>query len=279
MEIFEEKNKNIRIVAEKLEIGENVNFGNNINISVKGLFSIGDRGYLGSNIEMRGNNIKIGTDFYCSSGLRVGGGGRQHPNANLTVGDRCTFCNNDFINVCEPVEVGNDVALSEDVSLITHGFWLNVLEGYPAKFAGIKIGNGVVVGYRTTLMMGVEIADKIVVGANSTVTKNLIEHGVYAGNPARFIKKIIPLNLGEKIEKTKHIVEEYLKIANYHELSPVININYPIVSVNNKFFVNFETLDFWGEEGVETDDFRDYIRKWGIRIFTKRSLVSNFKFG
>ncbi|HOY37838.1 MAG TPA: acyltransferase [Bacteroidales bacterium] len=277
MEIFEIKEKNIRICAKHLSIGTGVEFGKNINISVKETFSIGDMSYIGPNTEMRGRNIVIGKYFYTSGGLRVGGGGRQHPGANLTVGDRCTFCNN-LLNVCEPIVIGNDVGLSEDVSLITHGFWLSALDGYPAEFRGITLHDGVIVGYRTIIMFGVEIGERIVVGANSTVTRSLTKHGVYVGSPARFIKEIVPLTHEEKVKKTEHIISEYLKVAEYHELAPKIEIQYPVVSVNNKFFVNFETLEFNGEEDMVTDDFRDYVRKWGIRIFTGRNMVSNFKF-
>lgn len=277
MELFEIKEKNVRICAKELHIGNQVSFGKNVNISVKGRFKIGDLSHIGSNTQMRGNNIEIGKYFYTSGDLRVGGGGRQHPGANLTVGDRCTFCNN-LLNVCEPIVIGNDVGLSEDVSLITHGFWLNALEGYPAAFSGITIGDGVIVGYRTIIMFGVDIAPKIVIGANSTVTRSLIKHGVYVGSPARFIKEIVPLTHEEKVKKTEHIIAEYMKVAEYHDLSPMIEIQYPMVSVNNKFFVNFETLEFDGEEDLVTDDFRDYVRKWGIRIFTKRPLQSHFSF-
>lgn len=277
MEIFEDKNRNIRICAKVLQIGKSVEFGKNINISVKEKFSIGDMSFIGSNTEMRGRNIQIGKYFYTSGGLRVGGGGRQHPGANLIVGDRCTFCNN-LLNVCEPIVIGNDVGLSEDVSLITHGFWLNVLDGYPAAFQGITLRDGVIVGYRTIIMFGVEIGERIVIGANSTVTRSLTKHGVYVGSPARFIKEIVPLTHDEKLKKTEHIIAEYKKVAAYHNIYPHIEINYPVVSVNNRFFVNFETLEFSGEEDMVTDDFRDYVRKWGIRIFTNRNMVSNFKF-
>jgi len=184
MEIFEDKNRNIRICAKVLQIGKSVEFGKNINISVKEKFSIGDMSFIGSNTEMRGRNIQIGKYFYTSGGLRVGGGGRQHPGANLIVGDRCTFCNN-LLNVCEPIVIGNDVGLSEDVSLITHGFWLNVLDGYPAAFKGITLRDGVIVGYRTIIMFGVEIGERIVIGANSTVTKNVLAKTKVMGSPAR----------------------------------------------------------------------------------------------
>lgn len=277
MELFEDKSKNIRICANILHIGENVKFGSNINISVNGKFSIGDMSYLGKDIVMRGNNIEIGKYFYNSGNLRVGGGGRQHPNANLTVGDRCTFCNN-LLNLCEPIKIGNDVGLSEDVSLITHGFWLNVLEGYPAKFAGITIEDGVIVGYRSVILMGVSISKNIVIGANSTIVNSLTKKGIYAGSPAKFIKNIIPLTQTDKENVTINIIEEYLKVAKYHNINPSIKLDYPVVTINNIFSVNFETLEYSGKENYITDDFRDYIRKWGIRIFTERPLKSNFKF-
>jgi len=65
---------------------------------------------------IRGNNIKFGEHLFHSSGLRIGGGGRQHPDADFEIGDRCTIHNN-FINVCEPVVIGDDVGLSQDVAI------------------------------------------------------------------------------------------------------------------------------------------------------------------
>lgn len=235
---------------------------------------MGSYSRLGNNTEIFGNNVSFGQHLFNSSGLRIGGGGRLHPSANFKLGDRCTIHNN-FINVCEPVEIGNDVGLSPETSMLTHGYWLSVLEGYPASFAGIKIGDGVIIGYRSLIMMGVNIANNCVVGAQSVVTKSLINTGIYAGSPAKFIKEIVPLTTEEKIIKIQNIISEYKKIAQYHNLSPAITIDFPWVTIED-FMINFETLDFKGKETITTDDFRDYIRKWGIRIYTKRPFVSNF---
>ena len=273
---YEDKNKNILIVADKIKIGENVSFGKNINIRLKGSFSIGNYSRLGNNTEILGNNAIFGEHLFHSSGLKIGGGGRQHPDANFKIGDRCTIHNN-FINVCEPVEIGNDVGLSPETSILTHGYWLSVLEGYPASFSGVKIGNGVIIGYRSLILMGINITDYCVVGAQSVVTKSLNDKGIYAGSPAKFIKNIIPLTLEEKILKAEHIISEYKKIAHYHQLTPLIVLNYPWITIED-FRVNIETMDYEGIETITTDDFRDYIRKWGIRIYTKRQFVSNFQF-
>ena len=274
--IYEDVKKNIKIIAESIEIGKNVHFGNNISISLKGNFSIGDFSHLGNDVQIRGNNVTIGKHLFHSSGLRIGGGGRQHPNANFSIGDRCTIHNN-FINVCEPVEIGNDVGLSPETSLLTHGYWLSALDGYPASFSGIKIGHGVIIGYRSLIMMGVTITDFSVIGAQSVVTKSIIRKGIYAGSPAKFIKEIVPLTYEQKEAKLKDIINSYIPIANYHGITPDIKIEFPLVHLNS-FKFNALTFEYWGEEDIETDDIRDYMRKWGIRIYTERGFNSKFSF-
>jgi len=264
----------IKIIAESIDIGKSVQFGKNISVLIKGNFKIGDYSRLGDNAHIRGNNISFGDHLFNSSGLRIGGGGRQNPNANFKIGDRCTIHNN-FINICEPVEIGNDVGLSPDVSILTHGYWLSVLEGYPVSFSGVKIGNGVIIGYRSLIMIGVEINDYIVIGANSVVVKNLTEKGIYVGNPARKIKDIKPLLQVQQIEILDKIIENYMQIAKYHGISPIIKIDYPVIKIND-FCFNVITFKYYGTEDEETDDLRDYIRKWGIRIYTKRPFKSVF---
>ncbi|MDD3281832.1 MAG: acyltransferase [Bacteroidales bacterium] len=275
MEKYEDSKKNVRIVANKINIGRNVQFGNNIDVSIKGDFELNDFSRLGHDTQIRGNNIKFGKHLFNTSGLRIGGGGRQHPNANFELGDRCTIHNN-FINVCEPVIIGNDVGLSPDTSILTHGYWMSVLEGYPATFSGVTIGDGVIVGYKSLLMMGVSITDNVVIGANSTVTKSLQKKGIYAGTPARFIKEITSLSYEERVIKLNEIIEtHYMPIAKYHGINPNIKIEYPLIELND-FRFNVETFEYWGTEDEETDDLRDYIRKWGIRIYTERPFTSKF---
>lgn len=273
---YKNKDKNIDIVAENIVIGENVSFGNDIHIRAKGIFQIGSYSRLGSDTQILGNNIEFGEHLFNSKGLRIGGGGRQHPNANFKIGDRCTIHNN-FINVCEPVIIGNDVGLSPDTSIITHGYWLSVLEGYPASFKGVSLGDGVIVGYRSVLLMGVSIADYCVVGAQSVVSKSLKTKGIYAGSPAKLIAEINTPSIEEKKKKLIEIVNSYIPIAEYHHIKPKIKIEYPNIYINN-FTFDVENFAYEGKEDEETDDLRDYLRKWGIRIYTKRPFTAKFSF-
>ncbi|MBC2704236.1 acyltransferase [Desulfobacula sp.] len=274
--IYEDIKKNLMIKANEIIIGKNVSFGRNIRIQVHGEFSIGSNSRLGNNTLIEGNNITIGEHFFNSGGLVIGAGGQQYPNANLKIGDRCVIHDN-IINVCEPVEIGNDVGFSGRVEIITHGFWLSVLEGFPASFSGIKIGNGVILGFNSTILMGVQVADNIVLGAGSLVTKDLSKsYSVYAGSPARFIRNIVPLSIDDRINKLEEIIEKYKDIAKYHRINPTIKLDYPNLKIND-FNINVETFEYDGIEDDETDNFRDYFRKWGIRIYTTRPFNTHFE--
>lgn len=275
MEKYINENLNISIKAESLNIGKHVTFGKNINVNLKGAFEIGDFSRLGDNTTIKGRNVKFGKHLYNSNGLNIGGGGYQHPNANLVIGDRCTIHNN-FINICEPVTIGNDVGLSPDTSILTHGYWLSVLEGYPMIYKGVEIGNEVIIGYRSLVMMGVTIANGCVIGAGSTVSKPLNVKGIYAGVPAKFIREIILPTIDEKIKKMSDMVTAYSEIAKYHDLNPEVKLNYPLIIIN-EFTINVETFEYSGTEDYVTDDFRDYVRKWGIRIYTERPFINNYK--
>lgn len=58
------------------------------------------------------------------------------------------------------------------------------------KSAPVRIGNGVFIGARSIILKGVVIGDNSIIGAGSVVTKSVPENEIWAGNPARFIRKI-----------------------------------------------------------------------------------------
>ena len=54
-------------------------------------------------------------------------------------------------------------------------------------FLPTKLGNKVYVGSNSTILP-ISICDDVVIGAGSVVTKDIIQPGTYAGNPARKLK-------------------------------------------------------------------------------------------
>jgi carbonic anhydrase/acetyltransferase-like protein (isoleucine patch superfamily) len=79
-----------------------------------------------------------------------------------------------------------------DVNFISIGNKVNIQDGAIIHCTYLKhptiIGNNVSIGSNATILP-VKICDDVVIGAGSVVTKNIEFSGVYAGNPARLIRK------------------------------------------------------------------------------------------
>lgn len=93
--------------------------------------------------------------------------------------------------ICELVSIGNECFIGHGVMFINDLF----TKGGPAQgdktmWKSTKIGNNVSIGSNATILP-VEICDNVVIGAGAVVTKNIEKQGIYAGNPAKFIKNII----------------------------------------------------------------------------------------
>ncbi|MDD4777220.1 MAG: acyltransferase [Fermentimonas sp.] len=56
--------------------------------------------------------------------------------------------------------------------------------------APVIIGDNVFIGAHSTILKGVSIGNNSIIGACSVVTKSIPENEIWAGNPARFIKKV-----------------------------------------------------------------------------------------
>jgi chloramphenicol O-acetyltransferase type B len=61
--------------------------------------------------------------------------------------------------------------------------------GHPRTKGNVVIGNDVWIGREAIIMSGVKIGDGAVVGACAVVTKDIEPYAIYAGNPARFVRK------------------------------------------------------------------------------------------
>lgn len=96
------------------------------------------------------------------------------------------------------IEIGDDVLLAAQTLLLTHRRDMKFYSKYklqrelPYIHASIKIENNVSIGMRSVIMPGVTIGEGSVIGANSTVTKNIPPHSIAVGNPAKVIKEIQP---------------------------------------------------------------------------------------
>ncbi len=125
--------------------------------------------------------------YGCSIGSNVFIGPFVEVQKNVTVGDRTKIQSHSFI--CELVEIGADCFIGHGVMFINDVF----SNGGPAAgdkslWMKTKIGNNVSLGSNASILP-VKICDNVVVGAGSVVTRDISESGIYAGNPAKLIRK------------------------------------------------------------------------------------------
>lgn len=76
--------------------------------------------------------------------------------------------------------------------LTTHNFPFTTFWGisndYIIKREETFLGNDVWIGANATILSNINIGNGVIVGANSFVNSNLKPYGIYAGNPAKFIR-------------------------------------------------------------------------------------------
>lgn len=109
-----------------------------------------------------GKNCKISSHTFICEGVHIAD--------NVFVGHNVTFINDKFPR-----------ATTEDGSLQTEDNW-ECIETF--------IEEGASIGSSVTILCGVRIGKKAIVGAGSVVTRNVMENTIVAGNPAKFIRII-----------------------------------------------------------------------------------------
>lgn len=142
------------------------------------------------NVEF-GTNVKVvhPSNLYgCSIGDDVFIGPFVEIQKDVTIGARTKVQSHAFI--CEKVAIGTDCFISHGAMFINDLF----LTGAPARgdkslWKATRLGNRVSIGTNATVLP-INICDDVVIGAGAVVTKSISEPGIYAGNPARLVKKL-----------------------------------------------------------------------------------------
>jgi acetyltransferase-like isoleucine patch superfamily enzyme len=90
--------------------------------------------------------------------------------------------------ICELVTIGDDCFVGHGVMFINDLFNEGGPSGDPAKWKATHIGDHVSIGSNATILP-VRVCDHVVIGAGSVVTKDISRPGIYAGNPAKFLRE------------------------------------------------------------------------------------------
>ena len=126
--------------------------------------------------------------YGCEIGDGVAIGPFVEVQRNVRIGARTRIQSHTFI--CEMVDIGEDCFIGHGVMFINDTF----SNGGPAggdqsQWRATRLGDRVSIGSNATLLP-VNICGGSVVGAGSVVTRDIKEPGIYAGSPARMIRRL-----------------------------------------------------------------------------------------
>lgn len=128
-------------------------------------------------------------------GCRIGDGCTIGPFVEIqrgaVLGRRVRVQSHAFI--CDMVTIGDDCFIGHGVMFVNDPF----RSGGPAmgdrtRWEPTSVGDRVSIGSNATILP-VRIAPGTVIGAGSVVTRDIDEPGVYAGNPARLLRRLEPV--------------------------------------------------------------------------------------
>lgn len=129
-----------------------------------------------------GDDVKIGTFVEIQKGAKIG--------------NRCKISSHTFI--CEGVTLEDEVFVGHGV-MFTNDLYPRATnqEGRLQSEADWKcvktlIKKGASIGSNATLLCGITVGERALIGAGSVVTKDVPPDAVVAGNPARLIKLLGP---------------------------------------------------------------------------------------
>ena len=105
---------------------------------------------------------------------------------NVKLGRNTRVQSHSFI--CSNVSIGENCFVGHGVCFINDKFKNNKLQRNKKKYLKTKVGSDVLIGSNSTILP-IIINSKVVIGAGSVVVKNCLKRKIYAGNPAKEIKK------------------------------------------------------------------------------------------
>ncbi|TWT80143.1 dTDP-3-amino-3,6-dideoxy-alpha-D-galactopyranose 3-N-acetyltransferase [Planctomycetes bacterium CA13] len=120
------------------------------------------------------------------------------------IGEDCNLCSHCFIEkdvivgdrvtIKCGVQLWDGVRIEDDVFIGPNVTFTNDLyprsQQYPAEFARTTIKKGASIGAGSVLLPGITVGAGAMVGAGSVVTKNVSDHSLVFGNPAKHVRSL-----------------------------------------------------------------------------------------
>jgi len=151
-------------IADDVKLGRDVRIFDFVNLYG---CEIGDETRIGTFVEIQkgarlGRRVKVQSHTFICEGVEI--------EDLVFVGHGVMFINDRFPR-----------ATNEDGTVQTEGDW---------KLEPIVVRRGATIGSGATILCGVEIGERAIVGAGAVVTRNVPAGAIVAGNPARVLRRI-----------------------------------------------------------------------------------------
>lgn len=186
------------ILTDSLAIGDDSVIGHFNLIKVKSL-KLGKKSSVGFLNILKGNfKVELGDKSCIHQTNKITNSADGLDDVCFSMGNVC------YVNVGHVIDLSDSLRI-EDGSILagcstqiwTHGWYYGQTLGQAKICSPVSIGKNVYVGSRCCITPGVNIADNITIGAQTTISKSLDKSGCYVSQPVRFIE----YNPDEKIKK------------------------------------------------------------------------------
>ena len=144
--------------------------------------------------------------------------------------------------------IGNRCCIGAGTYIYTHGAWNSALEGYPVKFAPVKLENKSWVAACCLLLPGVTVRHNSIVAAKSIVLEDVPANSVVAGNPAKTIRKCVQKRISFE-DKNRIVFEMLSEFASLNSATFIkkqdseailkVNLARNIPFLSNSFFIYY----------------------------------------
>lgn len=173
-------NYNIKAFLGKISLFENVKL------------YIGNRTYISGNSLIRGTDIlEIGSYSSIGFGLHINASNENHP-----------------------INYPASINFEKESRMVNDGLNLEIKHEFTQHKENVIIENDVWIGREVNIFNGVKIGNGCVIGARSTVTKDLEPFGVYAGTPAKLIRYRFAPKTIEQLQDIRWWDWDYSKIKS-----------------------------------------------------------------
>ena len=146
-------------------------------------------------LRLFGTNISIGNfvTIICASDRKVDISTWQTDklNGEIFIDDYVLMSPGTNLRCAKKISIGKSSMIASDVT-ITDSDWHGIYDrtDYVALPKEVEIEENVWIGERSIVLKGSKIGKNSIIGAGSVVAGDLPENCVFAGNPAKFVKKL-----------------------------------------------------------------------------------------